>query len=42
MTAATRIQEDGRMTKNATNFSNEIVPMEKVSLMIHHIMQKKR
>jgi hypothetical protein len=30
MTAATRIQEDSKMAKNAINFSNEIVPMERV------------
>jgi hypothetical protein len=31
MTAPTRIQEEGKVAKNAMNFSNEIVPMEKVS-----------
>jgi hypothetical protein len=30
MTAATRIQEEGKLAKNALNFSNEIVPMERV------------
>jgi hypothetical protein len=30
MTAATRIQEESKMAKNAMNFSNEIVPMERV------------
>jgi hypothetical protein len=30
MTAATKIQEESKLAKNAMNFSNEIVPMERV------------